>query len=822
MAHDDGDDIRIRPGRSRGTRSRGNPRDLPFTRQVELAVRKAGGNPGRIGGRKGGSGRFNAHGRGAKAVASFPRDGGSWQRDSIGRFRSRRVVVKARVVKLAPQRGSRGSKVRGVSQAADAHLRYLERDGVTRDGEKGRAYSALENEADGRAFIERGREDRHQFRLIVAPEDSVEMDDLRGFTRDLMRRMEQDLDTRLDWIAVDHHNTGHPHTHIIVRGVLDDGRILNIAGDYIAHGIRHRASELVTLELGPQTEIDIARKLASEVEAERLTRLDRMLIAESRERGMVDLRPDAAESYTTESYMGRANRHLLIDRAKRLERYGLATEAEPGRWTLSDEAEPTLKALGERNDIIKTMHRALAEHGLAEARGPSQYVTHGNRIAEPVMGRVLAKGLAGDELGDRLHLVIDGVDGRTHYVETADASTLDEIRRGHIVSLDPAPTKAEPRPADLNIRTVAEANGGIYRPSLHREATREIIERRRGDPDAFIRSHVRRLEALRRAGHVERIDADHWKIPEDIAERGMAYDAPRRPKDFAIRTLSTLDLDRQLGSDGATWLDRELAGDKRTPLGELGFGREVKDALRRRAERLVEMGLATDSGKTITIKHGAVAKLERQEVDRVGQEMAAERGLAYAPSGPGEYVSGRLAGVAALASGRFAMIDDGIGFQLVPWQPVLEKRLDQHIGGVRRDDGGIGLPGLCRRCRLSRAVGGPGAASERLGSAPAPIAAIASSMEAMQQILIRVLIALSRRAALPGRGQRTSLQRTLASARRIVRHRWNVGPLRSPLARPPGGGNLLHTPAEKPFSRLAQEAKCVVERIEFDGLRRPT
>ena len=335
------------------------------------------------------------------------------------------------------------------------------------------------------------------------------------------------------------------------------------------------------------------------------------------------------------------------------------------------------------------MHRALAEHSLAEARGPSQYVTHGNRIAEPVMGQVLAKGLAGDELGDRLHLVIDGMDGRTHYVETADAAKLDEIGRGHIVSLDPVPTRAEPRPADLNIRTVAAANDGIYRPSLHWEATRELIERRHGDPDAFIRSHVRRLEALRRAGHVERIDADHWKIPEDIAERGMAYDAPGRSRDFAIRTLSTLDLDRQLGSDGATWLDRELASDRRTPLGELGFGREVKDALQQRAERLVEMGLATDNGKTITIPRSTVNTLERQEVERVGKELAAKRGLTYAPSGPGEYVTGRLAGVAALASGRFAMIEDGLGFQLVPWQPVLEKRLDQHIGGVRRDDGGI-------------------------------------------------------------------------------------------------------------------------------------
>ncbi|MBV9562286.1 MAG: hypothetical protein JOY90_17850, partial [Bradyrhizobium sp.] len=72
----------------------------------------------------------------------------------------------------------------------DAHLRYLERDGVTRDGERGKAYSALENEVDSRAFVERGREDRHQFRFIVAPEDAGEMADLRGFTRDLMRQME--------------------------------------------------------------------------------------------------------------------------------------------------------------------------------------------------------------------------------------------------------------------------------------------------------------------------------------------------------------------------------------------------------------------------------------------------------------------------------------------------------------------------------------------------------------------------------------------------------------------------------------------------------
>jgi hypothetical protein len=217
MAKDQSDDFRVRPGRSRSGGTRVNPRAQPFVKQVQIAVRRAGGNPNQIGrgsdlwgGRQGQrTGRFNARGRGAKVAASFAADArdGGWRRDAGGRFRARRVVVKARVVRLNPQRGSRCPKMRGtMSKAVDAHLRYLERDGVTRDGEKGRVYSAFEDDADGKAFVERGRGDRHQFRFIVAAEDANEMADLRGFTRDLMRQVEKDLETRLDWIAVDHHN----------------------------------------------------------------------------------------------------------------------------------------------------------------------------------------------------------------------------------------------------------------------------------------------------------------------------------------------------------------------------------------------------------------------------------------------------------------------------------------------------------------------------------------------------------------------------------------------------------------------------------------
>jgi hypothetical protein len=120
-----------------------------------------------------------------------------------------------------------------------------------------------------------------------------------------------------------------------------------------------------------------------------------------------------------------------------------------------------------------------------------------------------------------------------------------------------------------------------------------------------------------------------------------------------------------------------------------GFGRQVNDALSRRAQRLVEMGLATAKDGNIHISASTVATLQRQEVERVGQQMARERGLTYMPANDGEYVSGRLTGIASLASGRFAMIENGLGFQLLPWQPILEKRIGQYITGLQRDDGGI-------------------------------------------------------------------------------------------------------------------------------------
>ena len=612
-------------------------------------------------------------------MAAALKDRKPWSRDAGIRTRSRRVAVKARVVKLNPQSGALRGRQFVSATAVDAHLRYLQRDGVTRDGERGQVYSASQDVEDGRAFVERGREDRHQFRFIVSAEEGVDLSDHRATTRDLMKQMETDLGTRLDWIAVEHHNTGHPHTHIIVRGVTDDGKTLNIAGDYIAYGIRERASEVVTRELGRQTEQEVSRGLEREVDADRFTRLDRMLLAGQRSRNeFADLRPDQD---MLESL--RLNRALLIQRARKLERMGLAAEVEPGRWTVSPETGSVLRELGERGDIIKTMHRALDREGLAHARSIAGYVLHREEMTEQIVGRVLDKGLAGDEMGERVRLVVDGVDGRVHHLEM-DPGRAEDIQRGMIVAVGPG--EAGPRASDRNILAVAGTEG-IYRPATHLEQAVGTVERLGGDPAAYVRSHVRRLEALRRAGHVERIDADHWRIPADLADRGQAYDLARDRAAGLVTVLSPSGLDQQVGYDGATWLDRELASRQRTILADDGFGRDVTAALARRRRWLAEKGYATDVGDgRIRISRDLVQRLAARDVERTGRVLAAERGRAWQPAMPGTHVAGTLVGSTQLASGRFAMIDDGLGFSLVPWRPALE----QHVG---RMVSGVALPG---------------------------------------------------------------------------------------------------------------------------------
>lgn len=190
------DELRFRP-------QPGKPqqRGQPFVNQVLRQANKAGTGKPRKAGQQPGARLGRGHVAARFSAQQLPSN-------------ARRVTIKTRLVNLR-QAGKRSTL---------SHLRYIERDGVSREGDPGQAYGPLTDQADLNAFEERGRDDRHQFRFIVSPEDAEQLDDLRTYTRHLMSRMEADLGTLLDWVAVDHWNTDNPHTHIVLRGKDDTGK----------------------------------------------------------------------------------------------------------------------------------------------------------------------------------------------------------------------------------------------------------------------------------------------------------------------------------------------------------------------------------------------------------------------------------------------------------------------------------------------------------------------------------------------------------------------------------------------------------------------
>ena len=566
--------------------------------------------------------------------------------------RSRRVIIKSLLV-----------RVRATSRAAGQHLRYLVRDGVTREGAPGQAYDARSDAANLKAFEANTRGDRHQFRFIVSAEDAAKLEDLRPFTRELMQRMEADLGTRLEWIAVDPWDTDNPHTHVVLRGVDDGGRDLVIDREYLSHGMRRRACELASEWLGPRTELDVRQALQRDVKRQRWTDLDRELQACAKD-GLLELRQLPTDSE------GLPRRGLLIGRLQCLEQMGLSNSIAPGRWQLRRDAESVLRALGERGDIMRTMQRALG----SERR--EHCIWNAKSAAAPVVGCIAGKGLA-DELSGRPYLVIDGLDGRAHYVTLASNAELTDLPVGAIVEAGPIADRA----ADRTI--VALAVDGCYRPE--QQLARLRAESKNRDPQDIVDAHIRRLEALRRTGVVERLSDDLWRVPNDLVERGKAYDRARLG-DVQVDLHSHLSVEQQIRAVGATWLDRQLVDRSGTATTTQGFGAIVQEALRAREEFLVEQGLGQRARSGVVLRRDLLAILRARELESASQSIATETGLIARTASDGTPVSGVYRRSIMLASGRFAMLDDGLGFSLVRWRPVLEKRLGQSISAVVRGD----------------------------------------------------------------------------------------------------------------------------------------
>ena len=556
------------------------------------------------------------------------------------------------------------------------HVDYVEREGVDKEGGRGKSFGRDGDrfEADVTGFVDTARDDRHHFRIIVTPERGGELE-LRRYTQTFMNQVEGDLGTRLDWLAVEHHNTAHPHVHVVIRGVDERGADLVINRAYISHGFRERAEGLATLELGLRSEIELAAERTRDLASERLTYLDRRLIDEAgRTNGIVDARPDAARPGGFREEF----RQQKVSRLQFLERQGLATQVRPGQWSLAPDLASELLARGQKATLVREAAEVLG----SRYRFRDIAVYHKESPPAPRIVGELVDRRAIDELSDAERILVASTDGRLYRIALSPFSERagEHARVGEIVAVT-VTTRAAVSNADRNVVRISQEGEGIYDAERHRSWARQSPTLGpHVDPEQYVANHVKRLEGLERRGFVERIDAERFRVPGDLLAR-LAADAAAVGREgggiVRVERLSRMTLREQVRAVGPTWLDRELvrsggAVSASTPVSTVE--RRLGAATRARLARLEARGFLGPrrlSGVVLDQLYGEeLVHRGAGLANRYGEHLTATDARGF---------SGRVERIEALSSGAHAVVANEHGFVLVPATPALVRQLGRSV-----------------------------------------------------------------------------------------------------------------------------------------------
>jgi type IV secretory pathway VirD2 relaxase len=316
----------------------------------------------------------------------------------IAKRRNQRCVIKISYTKNTKTR------------AWAAHGEYLQREHAQHEDEKGLGFNNQSNHVDLKNMLREWQKanDEHVFRLIISPENGVRMN-LKQHTKNLLIQMEKDLKTKLEWAAIDHHNTDYPHVHILIRGRDEKDKTLIIEREYLSRTLRYRSEELATRELGLRNENDLIRIRERQLESKHVTEIDRSLRYKSIN-NIVNYHTPVPDNLAA-----RELRLLEINRLKFLEKHGLAKKISAKSWQLHKDMEIELKNMQLSNDIIKSRARHNIRTITHEMPAPTQIQEN-----KPLTGKVIGMGLE-DELKDQRYLLLEGTDGKVHYIQATNS-----------------------------------------------------------------------------------------------------------------------------------------------------------------------------------------------------------------------------------------------------------------------------------------------------------------------------------------------------------------------------------------------------------------
>jgi len=564
---------------------------------------------------------------------------------------SRRVVIKSRIVKMS---------ITGRT-AALLHIKYIERNGVEKDGSAGKLYSKDQVKSfDKTDFTRPIANEKNQFRFIVSPEDGHELD-LTDFTKKMMQQVEKDLGRKLEWAAVNHYNTDNPHVHIVVRGIDKAGDQVTIPPKYISEGMRFRAQEIVTDELGLKSELDNKSREIADISKGRFTSLDRTIAAQEVD-GTVDV-----GSYALEKN-GRLSQSRIMARLEKLEVFGLAEKSGSRSWTLHPEWKEQLHAAGLREDIHHELHRSVGGD-------PQRYRI--NDTHQEIQGRLVKKGLE-NELHDRYYFIVEEPSGSVHYLSLTKNIDIDTFREGEIISV-----KNEPetwlKKADIVIAEQPKNHGGFYDKERHFVELKgqdvSLEDGRRVTAKAYVEAHETRLKRLQRYRMAELLPNGSWNVDPALVERLQERDKAGPIERLKAEPVSRMPVEEQVTYRGKTWVDRFTGKDEHLSMVKHGFGAEMRDAVRRRILFLQELGIDSMDPARGKILDG----IERQDL---GDRLKKEHGGVMKSLQPGEKLSGLLTEAGEPGSGKkYAQVFNQRSkeFSLVPWQKEFEKMIGRQV-----------------------------------------------------------------------------------------------------------------------------------------------
>src|SRR5215472_14895062 len=354
-----------------------------------------------------------------------------------------------------------------------AHGRYIERESAA-GGEGGVGFDhAVDGiETAARLAAWQAARDERLWKVIVSPEFGDRVD-LSRLTRDLMRCMEEELATELEWAAVEHHNTEHPHVHVALRGRRDNGEALQLPRQYIQNRIREIASDLCTRQLGYRTERDAQEAERREIAETRVTSLDRRLVAQQIRRDDAAAHFDVVRNPVQTGLSARARIRTQHEAARLavLQRMGLAESTGPNTWRVRGDFEQILKAMRTMTD----RQRTLAAHGalLSDERLPIEVLNP--NLMTTVEGRVLVHGQ--DEHSGRNYLMLEGTDAKVYFVhytpDMEEARSRGQLRTNSFVRL----RKLSAVGTLIDVIDLGDAERLLKNPVYFGEAARECIRR---------------------------------------------------------------------------------------------------------------------------------------------------------------------------------------------------------------------------------------------------------------------------------------------------------------------------------------------------------